>query len=120
MYQVDYIITKSSDGTVLGEDSCFSSVCIHSVNNFSATTNMPYDTITTCLYYISNNSLNTFTCCETWIWNPNLGIWYKVGSIILLIIFIIKNKLVKIVDVLEEKSIIQLIKHYFTFMKEVE
>ena len=105
MYQVDYIVTTSSDGTVLGEDSCFSSVCIHSVNNFSATTNMPYDTITTCLYYISNNSFNTFTCCETWIWNSNFGIWSKVGIINSTNHFLLsKNKLVKIVDVLGRKA----------------
>ena len=105
MYQVDYIFTTSSDGTVLGEDSCFSSVCIHSVNNFSATTNIPYDTITTCLYYISNNSFNTFTCCETWIWNSNFGIWSKVGSITSTNHFLLsKNKLVKIVDVLGKKA----------------
>jgi len=95
---IHYWITTAPDGTVLGEDSMWNS---HQIFN-NMNNGQPYDTINICVTYIDNNAFNT--CCVTWIWNPNLGIWYKVGSITSTNHFLLsKNKLVKIVDVFGRK-----------------
>ena len=95
---IHYWITTAPDGTVLGEDSLWNS---HQIFN-NMNNGQPYDTINICVTYIDNNAFNT--CCVTWIWNPNLGIWYKVGSITSTNHFLLsKNKLVKIVDVFGRK-----------------
>ena len=33
---------------------------------------VPYDTITTCIFYSNINNLTTNICCIDWIWNGNI------------------------------------------------
>ena len=73
---VDYWITTANDGTILGEDSMSTT---HNVFNYNSSTSLPYDTISVCITYTYANGLNT--CCETWIWDANLGVWAKMGSV---------------------------------------
>jgi hypothetical protein len=39
---------------------------------------IPNDTITTCITY--QDFMGWITCCVTWIWDANSGIWAKQGS----------------------------------------
>ena len=69
---IDYWISTAPDGTVLGEDSMWN---MHNVyNSFT----IPNDTITTCITY--QDFMGWITCCVTWIWDANSGIWAKQGS----------------------------------------
>ena len=66
-YQINYIETSAPDGTILGQDSS----SVHYVYNNSAL-GVPYDTITTCIFYSGINNLTTNICCIDWIWNGNM------------------------------------------------
>ena len=72
---IDYWITTAPNGTVLGEDSLWN---IHNVFNYNPM-GLPYDTITTCISYADANGYST--CCVTWIWDANSGVWAKMGSV---------------------------------------
>lgn len=94
---IDYWVSVSPDGTVLGEDSMSNT---HMVWNLF---NIPNDSITTCITY--TNSGVYYTCCVTWIWDASLGIWAKMGSVMSIEgTNLMKNKLVKVVDVLGRES----------------
>ena len=94
---IDYWVSVSPDGTVLGEDSMSNTHMVW--NSF----NIPNDSITTCITYA--NSGVYYTCCVTWIWDASLGIWAKMGSVMSIEgTNLIKNKLVKVVDILGRES----------------
>ena len=97
---VDYWVTTANDGTILGEDSMSTT---HNVFNYNPSTSLPYDTINVCITYTDANGLNT--CCETWIWDANLGVWAKMGSITSIgEIDLFDKKLIKVVDVLGRET----------------
>ena len=94
---IHYWITTAPDLTVLGEDSLWNN---HQINNAPL-----YDTIDICITYIDNNAFNT--CCETWIWNANLGIWAKMATLTSIgEIGLSDKKLVKVVDLLGRETLI--------------
>jgi PKD repeat protein len=96
---VDYWVTTSNDGTLLGEDSMSTS---HNVYNMNPITAQPYDTIITCLTY-SMNSPNVMTCCVIWIWNGTS--WAKMGGTTSIEeINSSDKKLIKIVDILGRET----------------
>ena len=96
---IDYWITTSPDGTVLGEDSMLN---LHQIYN-NMNNGQPYDTINTCITYIDNNAFNT--CCVTWIWDANLGIWARMGSVTSIEeINFFDKKLIKVVDMLGRET----------------
>ena len=72
---IDYWITTAPNGTVLGEDSLWN---MHNVFNYNPM-GLPYDTITTCISYADATGYST--CCVTWIWDANSGVWAKMGSV---------------------------------------
>ena len=79
-YQVDYIVTTAPNGTILGEDSCFSTFCFHNVYNGSSSSAL-YDTINTCITYSDLNMITqiTYNCCVTWVWNGSS--WAMLSSL---------------------------------------
>ena len=91
-------ISTAPDGTVLAEDSMSNTHQIFNINN-----GMAYDTINICITYAS--SVGYSTCCVSWIWNSNLGIWAKMGSITNTQEFIsVDRKLVKVIDMLGKET----------------
>ena len=91
-------ISTAPDGTVLGVDSMSNTHQIFNVNNGIA-----YDTIDVCMTYAS--SVGYSTCCVSWVWNPNLGIWAKMGSVTNTQEFIsVDRKLVKVIDMLGKET----------------
>ena len=91
-------ISTAPDGTVLGEDSMSNTHQIFNINN-----GMTYDTIDICITYAS--SVGYSTCCVSWVWNPNLSIWAKMGSITNTQDFIsVDRKLVKVIDMLGKET----------------
>ena len=93
---IHYWITTAPDGTVLNEDSLWNT---HQINNMNA----GYDTLNICITYIDNNTFNT--CCVTWIWDSNLGVWAKMGSITSIgEMDLFDKKLIKVVDVLGRET----------------
>ena len=96
---IDYWVTTSNDGTLLGEDSLATS---HNVYNLNPVSTQPYDTINTCLFYTMNTP-SVMTCCVTWIWNGSF--WAKMGSVTSVDeINLDSKKLIKIVDVLGRET----------------
>ena len=96
---IDYWITTAPDGTLLGEDSMWN---MHNVYN-SNPVGIPYDTIITCINYQDFTGMNT--CCVEWIWDANLGVWAKMGSVTSIgEINSFDKKLIKIVDVLGRET----------------
>ena len=96
---IDYWVTTSNDGTLLGEDSLATS---HNVYNLNPVSTLPYDTINTCLFYTMNTP-SVMTCCVTWIWNGSF--WANMGSVTSVgEINLDNNKLIKIVDVLGRET----------------
>jgi hypothetical protein len=84
----------------LGEDSMSTT---HNVFNYNPSTSLPYDTINVCITYTDANGLNT--CCETWIWDANLGVWAKMSSVTSIgEIDLFDKKLIKVVDVLGRET----------------
>ena len=97
---VDYWVTTANDGTILGEDSMSTT---HNVFNYNPSTSLPYDTINVCITYADAIGLNT--CCVTWIWDANLGVWAKMGSMTSVSdIGSFDKKLIKVVDVLGRET----------------
>ena len=93
---IHYWITTAPDGTVLNEDSLWNT---HQINNMNA----GYDTLNICITYIDNNTFNT--CCVTWIWDSNLGVWAKMGSVTSIgEIDLFDKKLIKVVDILGRET----------------
>ena len=91
-------ISTAPDGTVLAEDSMSNTHQIFNINN-----GMAYDTINICITYAS--SVGYSTCCVSWIWNSNLGIWAKMGSITNTEELISADKkLVKVIDMLGKET----------------
>lgn len=71
-FQIDHLLTVAPDMTILGEDSCFTSACFHTIYNNNPVSGSAYDTITTCLTYSDLNMLgSTYSCCFDLIWNGN-------------------------------------------------
>jgi hypothetical protein len=96
---IDYWITTAPDGTVLGEDSMSNS---HQIFN-NMNNGQPYDTINVCINY--SIGAGYYTCCVTWIWDANLGVWAKMGSVTSIGEINLDNKkLIKIVDVLGRET----------------
>jgi len=96
---IDYWITTAPDGTLLGEDSMWN---MHNVYN-SNPAGIPYDTIITCINYQDFTGMNT--CCVEWIWDANLGVWAKMGSVTSIgEINSFDKKLIKVVDVLGRET----------------
>ncbi|MDB9910233.1 hypothetical protein OAC83_01275 [Flavobacteriales bacterium] len=93
---IDYWISTAPDGTVLGQDSMWNSHLV-----YNSITN---DTIYTCINYNPNG--NSFlTCCVTWIWDANSGLWAKMGSVTSIgEIGSFDKKLIKVVDVLGRET----------------
>ena len=93
---IHYWITTAPDGTVLNEDSLWNT---HQIDNMNA----GYDTLNICITYIDNNTFNT--CCVTWIWDSNLGVWAKMGSVTSIgEIDLFDKKLIKVVDILGRET----------------
>ena len=93
---IHYWITTAPDGTVLNEDSLWNT---HQIDN----NNAGYDTLNICITYIDNNTFNT--CCVTWIWDSNLGVWAKMGSVTSIgEIDLFDKKLIKVVDILGRET----------------
>ena len=91
---IDYWITTAPDGTVLGEDSMWNT---HQINNIG------YDTLNICITYADASGY--FTCCVTWIWDSNLGVWAKMGSVTSIgEIDLFDKKLIKVVDILGRET----------------
>ena len=91
-------ISTAPDGTVLAEDSMSNTHQIFNINN-----GMAYDTINICITYAS--SVGYSTCCVSWIWNSNLGIWAKMGSITNTEELISADKkLVRVIDMLGKET----------------
>ena len=66
-----YAVTYG-DGNILGEDSCFGQPCPHIIYNYNMLTGMPYDTLTTCVSYVTSDSIgniDTLWCCFDQHWN---------------------------------------------------
>lgn len=60
------------NGTMLAEDSCFANACTHMIYNYNMLTGMPYDTLTTCVSYVTSDSIgniDTLMCCFDQYWN---------------------------------------------------
>jgi hypothetical protein len=75
-----YAVTYGGQ-TTLGQDSCFSQPCNHTVYNYNPTTGMPYDTITTCLSYTLTDSLgyvDTMSCCFNQVWDGQA--WLRMSN----------------------------------------
>ena len=93
---IHYWITTAPDGTVLNEDSLWNT---HQINNM----NPGYDTLNICITYADAGGY--FTCCVTWIWDSNLGVWAKMGSVTSIgEIDLFDKKLIKVVDVLGRET----------------
>jgi PKD repeat protein len=91
---IHYWITTAPDGTVLGEDSMWNT---HQINNIG------YDTLNICITYADAGGYST--CCVTWIWDANLAVWAKMGSITSIgEIDLFDKKLIKVVDVLGRET----------------
>ena len=91
---IDYWITTALDGTVLGEDSMWNT---HQINNIG------YDTLNICITYADAGGY--FTCCVTWIWDSNLGVWAKMCSVTSIgEIGSFDKKLIKVVDILGRET----------------
>lgn len=98
---IDYWVTTSNDGTLLGEDSLATS---HNVYNLNPISTLPYDTINTCLSYTMNTP-SVMTCCVTWVWDAASGMWAKMGGVTSVGEINSDNKkLIKIVDVLGRET----------------
>ena len=96
---IDYWVTTSNDGTLLGEDSLATS---HNIYNLNPVSTLPYDTINTCLFYTMNTP-SVMTCCVTWIWNGSF--WANTGSVTSVGEINLDNKkLIKIVDILGRET----------------
>jgi hypothetical protein len=96
---IDYWITTAPDGTVLGEDSLWNS---HQIFN-NMNNGQPYDTLNICITYADAGGY--FTCCVTWVWDSNLGVWAKMGSVTSIgEIDLFDKKLIKVVDVLGRET----------------
>jgi hypothetical protein len=92
-------ITTAPDGTVLGVDSMSNS---HQIFN-NMNNGQPYDTINVCISYLDFNGY--FTCCVTWIWDANSGLWARMGSVTSVgDIDSFAKKIIKIVDVLGRET----------------
>ena len=78
LYAVTY-----GDQDMLGEDSCFSGPCTHTVYNYNMSTGMPYDTITTCISYTLTDSLgyvDTMSCCFNQVWDGQAWLRMSMGG----------------------------------------
>ena len=96
---IDYWITTAPDGTVLGEDSMWNS---HQIFN-NMNNGQPYDTINVCITYA--DAAGYSTCCVTWIWDTNLGVWAKMGNVTSIgEIGSSNKKLIQVVDVLGRET----------------
>ena len=93
---IHYWITTAPDGTVLNEDSLWNT---HQINNMNA----GYDTLNICITYLDNAGFST--CCVTWVWDANSGVWAKMGSVTSIgEIDLFDKKLIKVVDVLGRET----------------
>jgi len=93
---IHYWITTAPDGTVLNEDSLWNT---HQINNMNA----GYDTLNICITYLDNAGFST--CCVTWVWDANSGVWAKMGSVTSIgEIDLFDKKLIKIVDMLGRET----------------
>ena len=66
-----YVVTYGN-GNILAEDSCFGQPCPHIIYNYNMLTGMPYDTLTTCVSYVTSDSLqniDTLWCCFDQYWD---------------------------------------------------
>ena len=93
---IDYWISTAPDGTILGEDSMWNTHLVY--NSFT----LPYDTITTCITYMSSNGY--VSCCVIFIWDSSLGIWAKIGSPTSTIENQRERELVKVIDFLGKEN----------------
>ena len=92
-------ITTAPDGTVLGVDSMSNS---HQIFN-NMNNGQPYDTINVCITYA--DAIGYSTCCVTWIWDANSGVWAKMGSMTSIgEIGSFDKKILKVVDILGRES----------------
>ena len=92
-------ITTAPDGTVLGVDSMSSS---HQIFN-NMNNGQPYDTINVCITYA--DAIGYSTCCVTWIWDANSGLWARMVSMTSIgDIGSFDKKLVKVVDLLGRET----------------
>jgi len=96
---IDYWITTAPDGTVLGVDSMSNS---HQIFN-NMNNGQPYDTINVCITYA--DAIGYSTCCVTWIWDANSGLWARMGSVTSIgEIGSFDKKLIKVVDLLGRET----------------
>ncbi|MDC1063417.1 hypothetical protein OAQ16_03135 [Flavobacteriales bacterium] len=92
-------ITTAPDGTVLGVDSMSNS---HQIFN-NMNNGQPYDTINVCITYA--DAIGYSTCCVTWIWDANSGLWARMGSVTSIgDIGSFDKKLVKVVNLLGRET----------------
>ena len=72
-----YVVTYGN-GNMLAEDSCFANACTHMIYNYNPAGGY-YDTLTTCVSYISSDSISnidTLWCCFDQYWNGSF--WQRV------------------------------------------
>jgi hypothetical protein len=92
-------ITTAPDATVLGVDSMSNS---HQIFN-NMNNGQPYDTINVCITYA--DAIGYSTCCVTWIWDANSGLWARMGSVTSIgEIGSFDKKLVKVVNLLGRET----------------
>jgi len=76
-----YAVTYGGQ-TMLGQDSCFSGPCTHTVYNYNPNGTY-YDTITTCISYTLTDSLgyvDTMNCCFNQVWNGTAWMMMNMGN----------------------------------------
>jgi len=89
-------VQEAKWGLAVIEDSLWNT---HQINNM----NPGYDTLNICITYADAGGY--FTCCVTWIWDSNLGVWAKMGSVTSIgEIDLFDKKLIKVVDVLGRET----------------
>tara|TARA_R100000005_G_C4868801_1_gene126365 strand:+ start:63 stop:602 length:540 start_codon:yes stop_codon:yes gene_type:complete len=82
IYVWTYYEYLNVNAVILGEDSCFGQPCTHMVYNYNTLTGMPYDTLTTCVTYVTSDSIgniDTLMCCFDQYWNGQA--WARVMNI---------------------------------------
>ena len=92
---IEYWSTTLNNGLTIAEDSM--------TNTHYCQYGIALDTINVCITYA--DAAGYYTCCVTWIWDPLLGNWAKMGSVTsILENNSSKKKLMKVVDVLGRET----------------
>jgi len=92
---IEYWSTTLNNGLTIAEDSM--------TNTHYCQYGIALDTINVCITYAA--AAGYYTCCVTWIWDANSGVWAKMGSVTSIgEIGSFDKKLIKVVDVLGRET----------------